>query len=38
MQGNDVIGYFTTVPGLLVGGAPSVGINSAFAKVVQLVR
>jgi Flp pilus assembly protein TadG len=37
MQGNDVVGYITTVPGLLVNG-PSVGNQSGFAKVVMLVR
>jgi len=38
MQGNDVVGYFTNVPGLFVAGKGSVGVNSGFAKVIMLVR
>jgi hypothetical protein len=34
---NDITGYFTSVPGLMVNG-PAVGNESGFAKVVQLVR
>jgi putative Flp pilus-assembly TadE/G-like protein len=38
MQGNNVVGYFTTVPGLKIGGAGNVAPDAAFMKVVQLVR
>jgi hypothetical protein len=34
---NDISGYLTTVPGLMVNG-PAVGKESAFASVIQLVR
>jgi hypothetical protein len=38
MDGNDVVGYFTNVPGLYVAGKGNVGVNSGFAKVIMLVR
>lgn len=37
MSGNDVVGYFTSIPGLLVNG-PSLNFNAAFSKTVLLVR
>jgi len=38
MQGNDVVGYFTTVPALKFNGAGNPNVNTSFAKVVMLVR
>jgi hypothetical protein len=38
MQGNDVVGYFTTVPALKVGNGGNINVNNSFAKVVTLVR
>ena len=38
MQGNDVTGYFTTVPALKIGSGANININNSFAKVVMLVR
>ncbi len=38
MQGNDVVGYFTTVPGLKVAGGGSPNVNTSFAKAIMLVR
>jgi hypothetical protein len=38
MQGNNVSGYFTTVPGLKTGAGGNIDPNAAFMKVVLLVR
>ena len=38
MQGNNVVGYFMTIPGLIDDGAPGVGTQSAFQRTVLLVR
>ena len=38
MDGNDVVGYLTSIPGEFVLGAPSVGGGAAFLQVIQLVR
>lgn len=38
MQGNTVVGYLTTIPGLLTGGGPGVGNGSAFQRVSLLIR
>jgi len=38
MQGNDVVGYLTTAPGLSIGAAPAIDPRSAFLKVIQLIR
>jgi hypothetical protein len=38
MQGNDVVGYFTTVPALIVAGGGAPDLNSSFARTVMLVR
>lgn len=38
MQGNDVRGYFTTVPGLKTGAGGNIDPDAAFMKVVLLVR
>ena len=38
MVGNDVVGYFTTVPALKLAGAGTPNVNTSFAKVVMLVR
>jgi len=34
----DITGYFTSIPGLLVAGKPSINKDSGFAKVIMLVR
>ena len=38
MDGNNVVGYFTTIPGLKISGAGNVAPEAAFMKVVLLVR
>jgi len=38
MQGNDVVGYLTSVPGLFTAGGPTINTQSGFAKVIMLVR
>ncbi len=38
MQGNDVVGYLTEVPGLTVGAAPAVNPAAAFLWNIQLIR
>jgi Flp pilus assembly protein TadG len=38
MQGNDVVGYITSVPGLYTSGGPVVSNTAGFAKIIMLVR
>jgi Flp pilus assembly protein TadG len=38
MQGNDVVGYLTEVPGLTVGAAPALDPRAAFLWNIQLIR
>jgi hypothetical protein len=38
MQGNDVVGYFTEVPGLVRSATAAVDPNAAFMFSIQLIR
>jgi hypothetical protein len=38
MQGNDVVGYLTEVPGLTTGAAPAVDPRAAFLWNIQLIQ
>jgi hypothetical protein len=38
MQGNDVVGYITSVPGLYSSNGPIINTDSGFSKVIMLVR
>ena len=38
MDGNDVVGYLTEVPGLTVGAAPALDPRAAFLWNIQLIR
>jgi len=38
MQGNDVMGYLMSYPGVLVDGTPTITDESAFSWVITLIR
>jgi Flp pilus assembly protein TadG len=38
MQGNDVVGYLTEMPGLTIGAGPALSPSSSFLSTIQLIR